>query len=78
MTILLLPPLAILPAAAATAASGSAAPAAPVSTSPAPALPGTSGDQLAEVVVTALKHKTNIQQTPLAITAVDARQLSNQ
>ena len=81
LTILLSPPIALLTAGAASAqaTSGSSAPAAPVATQGSLALPTqTNGDQLAEVVVTALKHKTNIQQTPLAISAVDAQQLSNQ
>ena len=79
--LLLSPPLALLSAAPASAqaTSGAAAPAAPVS-SATPALPvaGSSQGQLAEVVVTALKRSTSIQQTPLAISAVDAQSLSNQ
>jgi iron complex outermembrane recepter protein len=79
--ILLSPPLALLTAAPASAqaVSGAAAPA-PPATSDASALPaaGSSEGQLAEVVVTALKRSTSIQQTPLSISAVDAQMLSNQ
>jgi iron complex outermembrane receptor protein len=79
--LLLSPPLALLSSAPASAqaTSGAAAAAAPVS-SDTPTLPvaGASQGQLAEVVVTALKRSTSIQQTPLAISAVDAQSLSNQ
>ena len=78
---LLSPPLALLSAAPASAqaTSGASAPAAPV-TSDTTTLPmaQSSQGQLAEVVVTALKRSTSIQQTPLAISAVDAQTLSNQ
>lgn len=54
-------------------------------TVPAPATAASSGtstagspNQLAEVVVTALKRSTSIQKTPLAISAIDAQSLSNQ
>ena len=84
-TLLLSPPLALLHAAPASAqatgnASGSTAQAAPeVQLAPAPtSAAGNPQGQLAEVVVTALKRSTSIQQTPLAISAVDAQSLSNQ
>jgi outer membrane receptor protein involved in Fe transport len=77
------PPLALLHAAPASAqaagnASASSAQTTPeVPLAPAPTSAGPQG-QLAEVVVTALKRSTSIQQTPLAISAVDAQTLSNQ
>ena len=71
----------MLPAASAwaQATSGASAAAGPVTsdTTPLPAAQSSQG-QLAEVVVTALKRSTGIQQTPLAISAVDAQTLSHQ
>jgi iron complex outermembrane recepter protein len=79
--LLLAPPLALLSTAPASAqaTSGASAPAAPVTsdTTMLPAAQSSQG-QLAEVVVTALKRSTSIQQTPLSISAVDAQTLSNQ
>ncbi|MGH7108534.1 MAG: hypothetical protein ACREFT_18730, partial [Acetobacteraceae bacterium] len=73
-TLLLSPPLALLHAApasaqaAGTAAAGTAQSTPEVSLAPAPTPSGGSSQgELAEVVVTALKRSTSIQQTPLAI-----------
>lgn len=77
---ILLSPLALLtaaPVSAQTAGGATAAPTAPTTPTSLPAVGG-SGNQLAEVVVTALKRSTSIQKTPLAISAIDAQSLSTQ
>ncbi len=81
LSILLSPPLTLLAASPAAAqAAGGVPPAGPPASADAPAAPIAQGgqNQLAEVVVTALKRTTSIQQTPLSISAVDAQTLSNQ
>ena len=78
--LLLSPSLLILPASSAwaQAATAASAPAAPATSDTATLPAGQSGNQLAEVVVTALKRTTSIQKTPLAISAIDAQSLANQ
>jgi iron complex outermembrane recepter protein len=61
----------------AQAAGSASAPAAPVATGAAAPANGQIMGQLTEVVVTALKRSTNIQQTPLAISAVSGQTLTN-
>lgn len=79
LSVLLTPPLTLAAASASAQAVGgaSAGPPAAAATTAAPADQSTQ-NQLAEVVVTALKRSTSIQQTPLAISAIDAQSLSNQ